>query len=149
MLAGAVAVAPEQRGEDRLEAGHARRVLREVVAKAQRRILGPSEVAIRPDQHLHVDLARGRAGQRAAAAVPADRAVDEARMARAQRLVAEAEALHHARAVALDEHVGVLEQPREDLRAGLALEVGGDRALVALELQEQRALGRRRHPAAA
>ena len=61
-------------------------------------------------------------------------------MARAQRLVAEAEALHHARPVALDEHVGILQQPREDLRAGLALEVGGDAALVALELQEQRAL---------
>ena len=140
VLAEAAALAPEQRGHDRLEAGEAGGVLREVVAEAQRRVVGPPEVAVRADGGLDVDLTRGRGGQRALAAVPADRAVDDARMAGAHGVVAEPQPRHHAGAVALDEHVGAVEQAPQDLGAGVALEVDGDAALVALELEEERAL---------
>ena len=48
-------------------------------------------------------------------AVPADRAVDEARVALLQRLVPEAESIHHLRAIVLDEHVCLIDECEECL----------------------------------
>ena len=43
------------------------------------------------------------------------------------------EALGHARAVALDEHVGAVDEPQDDLATRVRLQVDGDRTATAVE----------------
>ena len=71
-------------------------------------------------------------------AVAGDRAVDDAGVHLAHALVADAEAVEHAGAERLEHHVVVAHEPQQHLAAALALEVEADRALVAVQRQEQR-----------
>ena len=82
----------------------------------------------------------GRA--RAVLPVAGDRAVDDLRVDLAQRLVADAEPVEHARAEGLEHDVGVAHQAQQHLAAGLRLEVEPDRALAAVQREEQRRLRR-------
>ena len=75
-------------------------------------------------------------------AVARDRAVDEARVLLAQPLVAHAEAVHHAGPEGLEQHVVLAHQPQQHLAAALLLQVQPDRALAAVEREEQRRLRR-------
>lgn len=54
-------------------------------------------------------------------------------MAGEQLVGVEAEALQHAGPVALEEHVGTLQQPVHEVDAARVLEVDGDRASAAVE----------------
>ena len=83
-----------------------------------------------------------RARVRAVLAVARDRAVDEARVLLAQPLVAHAEPVHHAGPERLEQHVVLAHQPQQHLAAALLLEVQPDRALAAVEREEQRRLRR-------
>ena len=76
-------------------------------------------------------------------AVAGDRAVDEPGVLLAQALVADAEPVHHAGAEALEQHVGLAHEPQQHLAPGLGLEVDADRALVAVEREEERRAGAR------
>jgi hypothetical protein len=96
----------------------------------------------------------GAVAQRAVLPVAGDRAVDEPGVDLPQRLVAGAEPVHHARAEGLEQHVGVADEPQEHVAPLLGLQVDADRALVAVEREEQRrgggavgALVERRRPA--
>ena len=71
--------------------------------------------------------------------VAGDRAVDEPRVLLAQPLVADPQPLHHAGAEALEQHVGLAHEPQQHLAPRVGLQVDADRALVAVERQEQRA----------
>ena len=73
-------------------------------------------------------------------AVARDRAVHDPRVPLAHALVAHAQALEHARAEGLQHHVRVAHQRQQRLAAALALQVQADRALVAVQRQEQRRL---------
>ncbi|CAM3199378.1 hypothetical protein CUTA107171_15395 [Cupriavidus taiwanensis] len=60
---------------------------------------------------LHGGIDRGPVRQRPGMAVARDRDIDQRRVVRGQRLVADAHALGHTRAEVLDHHVGPLRQP--------------------------------------
>src|SRR5206468_6806719 len=88
----------------------------------------------RHDARHRLELAvegRGRSlGPRATEA--GHRAVDEPRMEGGERLVAEAETVHHAAAEVLPHHVGADDQALDDLDRFRAAEVEGDASLVAV-----------------
>ena len=96
-------------------------------AHAPRREFGALPVAVRP-------------------ALPevADRGQHDGRVRLPQRLVPQSERVEGAGAEALDRHVAVLGEPQHRLAPALRAQVDGDRALVGVEVQEQRrALGAR------
>jgi hypothetical protein len=70
-------------------------------------------------------------------AVAGDRYVDDRRVDPAHALVVEAQALRDARAIVLQEHVRVRDQLAHDLLPAVALEIDGERALVAVEREER------------
>ena len=76
---------------------------------------------------------------RAVLAVARYGAVDQPRVQRAERLVVAAQPFGHARAKALDEHVGVLAQPPQHVPGLGNLEVERNAALVAVQRGEGRA----------
>ena len=63
-----------------------------------------------------------------------------ARIDGAHRLVVDAELLHRSRPIILDNHVRRLGEAEERLASGLAFEVEGDRALVAVHVEETEAV---------
>src|SRR6185437_180551 len=71
------------------------------------------------------------------AAEAGDPAVDEARVDRGERLVAEPEAVHHPAPEVLPHHVGAGHQALDDLDRLPAAQVEGDRALVAVHGEER------------
>ncbi len=71
----------------------------------------------------------------------ADRGVDEPGVALGEPLVADAEAVHHAGAEVLDQHVGAVDQATEHLEALLLLEVDHHAALAAVDALEVAAVG--------
>ncbi len=74
-------------------------------------------------------------------AVAGDRAVDEGRVRLPERLVADAEAIEHARAKALDQDVGRLRQPEQCLLSPFLLQIEPDGALVPVQRQVERRAG--------
>ncbi len=76
-------------------------------------------------------------------AIAADRAVDEAGVLLAHPLIADAQTVEHAGAEGLEHDVVLAHEAQQRLTAPLALEVQADRALVAVQRQEQRRGGRR------
>ena len=89
----------------------------------------PHEAAGGLEDEIHAGLLR----ERAARAERRDRAVDEARVPFAQRVVAEPVPLHHARAEVLDQHVGLRDEAADERRARLLPDVDRDAALVPVE----------------
>src|SRR5256885_7287559 len=98
--------------------------------------------AERARQGLRHDVERRLVPQRALEAKAADRAVDEARVDRRQRLVAESEPVHYARAVILDEDVRVGNETAQDVGTRLLLQVDDEALLVAVDAEEIVALAR-------
>ena len=123
-----------QRGEDALQ----RCVQRAVAGARHRREAGALAVGDAAElahaAGLRVDdaLVALEVRERAARAEAGHGAVDEPRIALAQCLVTEAQPIHHARAEALDEHVGAGDQLTHALEARLGLEVDLDAALAAV-----------------
>ena len=102
------------------------------VERRHRRVLG-ADCLQRAGQRDVVDVVAGGPGQRPFLAPAGDAAEDEAGIAREANLRAEAEALHHAGAEALDQRVGAgdeFERRGDRLRL---LQVEGDRAAAAIE----------------
>ena len=82
----------------------------------------------------------GALGRRPALAVARDRAVDELRIERAHRFLAEAEPLHHAGPEVLDQHVGLADQAAHQGDRLGPLQVEREAALAGVELAEVGAL---------
>ena len=76
-----------------------------------------------------------------ALAVAGDRAIDQARIDRRERRMAEPEALHHARAKLLDQHIRGSQQRHQACPRAVRFEVDSDAPLAAIE---QRKAGARR-----
>ena len=76
---------------------------------------------------------------------PAERRVDHVGVERADGLVAEPDAIHHARSVVLHDHVGLRRQLRHDRDALGLLQVERDRPLAAVAREVQRAHAVDRH----
>ncbi|MNL17710.1 hypothetical protein D3C87_1388190 [compost metagenome] len=72
----------------------------------------------------------------ACVAEAAQRRIHEARVLLRQRLVAQAQPLHHARTVVLDEHIGLPHEPQQRGLAGGMLQVEDQRILVAVDRGE-------------
>ncbi len=135
------ALALVQRGED-AERGH-QRAAAEVgdlpgrLHRRAARLAGQPEQA---DQPQVVHVVAGAVAHRAVLAVAADRAVDDPRVHRAHRLVADAEAVEHAGPEGLEHDVGAGDEPQQHLAPGGLLEVDPHRGLVAVQREEQRPL---------
>ena len=91
--------------------------------------------AHQPGHPLRDQVEAAALGIRAGAPEARDLAVDQSRIDLAQRLVAQAEALHRALAEVLDCHVGGAQQSASDLQPFRVLEVHRDPALVAVHHQ--------------
>ena len=89
----------------------------------------------------------GPRGVRAGLAVAADAHHHQAGVERLHRVPAEAQALHHAGPVVLDQDIGVRQQPGEHLLAGRLLEIDRDAALAALDRHrlQRHAVGEQAH----
>src|SRR5690606_7921409 len=136
-LAGAASVL--ERGED---ADRAEEAAADVGDLHARRLRGAADGAREPEHAAArnvVEIVARAILERAVLAVARDGAVDEARVVLLERLIAEAEALHHAGTVALDEHVVLGDELEERGAPGLALEVEDDAALAPVEPVEHRA----------
>ena len=93
-----------------------------------------------PGDALNEQVLPGCAGARTHVAVSRDRAIDQARVALAQRLVAQAKAVHHAGPEVLDHDVRVLAQPLSERPSVRMLEIDRHAALVAVQRDERVAL---------
>src|SRR5487761_1181083 len=87
-----------------------------------------------------IEVVAGARGEGTVLPVTGDRAHDQPRIARVEGIPAKTEPGHDARAVAFDEHIGVLDQAEEEVAAQGRLEVQGEAALVAVDGVEQDAL---------
>ena len=140
-LPGALALA--QRGEDP-ERGH-QRAAAEVgdlpggLNGRAVRVAGQAEQPVEAEV-VHVVARAPRVGT--VLPVARDRAVDEPRVRLTQRLVADPEPLHHARPERLEHDVVLAHQPQQHLPPAVALEVQPDRALAAVEREEEGGLRR-------
>ena len=90
------------------------------------------EAARRVDDHGVCGAAGGRAGL----AIPGDRAVDETGVERAERLGAEAEAIHHAGAEVLHHHIGFGDKALHQRDRLRILQIEREAAFAGIELPE-------------
>src|SRR5262245_17015090 len=127
-------VADAERGED------AGREVEERDAGPDRRAAGLARDRHDSAECLHERLVAGAVLARSGAPERRDRAIDEARVERGQRVVAQAEALHRPRPEILDEDVGALDQIAEDLGALRRLQIERQVSLVAVDHEVRRRL---------
>ena len=99
-----------QRGDDGETGIQPRREIRQRHAAFQRRPAGLAGHMHDAAHGLHGQIETTFLGARSALTIGRDRAVDQTRIELTQRGVAETQALHHARAIVLDEHVAVGDQ---------------------------------------
>ncbi len=112
--------------------------VRNRITDAQRRAFGIARHAHRA-RHALDDLIVSRSmGQRTVIAESGNGAVDEARIDFEQRLRAQAQAIHDARAEVFDQHVRVGRELAQDLLAGLMLEVERQRLFARVHGHERR-----------
>ncbi len=139
-LALAGLVGAQDRRDDAEGAGDRRHDVADAGADLHRRVLvGPGDghdAAHRLADHVVGRKVRIGALAGADVAEAADRGVDQLRVARVQRLVAEAQAIHDAAAVVLDHRIGIVAELQDEFAAGRRLEVDGDRLLVAVHRGE-------------
>ena len=103
-----------------------------------------AEVRERTGERDVVDVVAGGLRHRTVLAPAGHAAVDELRVAGEADVGTEAEALGHARPVALDQRVGLLDQPQHQLDAFGVLQVDADRAPAAVQRLEVRLVERAR-----
>ena len=128
----------EQRREDADRRPLAGREVDQGDADAHGRAVAFAGDAHQAARRLHQRVVARPVGERAGSAVGADRAVDESRIARAQRLGAEAARLGKAGAKALHEHVCLVDEAQHDV--DFLREVDDERALAGVRREEQRAV---------
>src|SRR5207302_7898795 len=109
-------------------------------AELDRHMAALAIAAERPGQRLRHDVEGRLVAERAGEAKSADRAIDEARVERRQLVVAEAEAVHHPRAVVFDEDVGPGNEATQEIGAFLLLQIDDQAFLVAVDAEEIMAL---------
>jgi hypothetical protein len=136
-LAGAVALA--EGGEDAERSPQAGRLVDERGAGADAGPVRLAGDADDPAYSLHERVVARLVAERADAAERADRAVDEAGVARAEGLVAEAALVGEPGPEALDEDVGAVGEPEDGLEAGGVGQAERDRALARVRAEEHRA----------
>ena len=102
------------------------------VERRDRRLRRPDGVQGAGEPEV-VDVVPGAVGERAVLAPAGHPRVDQPRVAGESVVGADAEPLGDARAQPLDQHVGALHQPEDDVAAGRALEVDGDRGAAAVQ----------------
>ncbi len=133
-------LAPVEGGEDAVDHVHRPDLVGEARPHRHRRSVaaagGGGDAGQSLDQHV---LAR-TAEVRPAVAVARARAVDDPRIDLPERFVAVSHPRHHAGAEVLDDDVGLRRDPVEDFLRLRALQVDGERALVAVPGEEIRAL---------
>ena len=100
-----------------------------------RRAVGRPGDRHQPGFGLDHEVVAGPAGIGRGRPVAGDREMDEARVQRLERRVAEPQPVETARPEVLDEHVAAGDQAAEDLPAGVRREVEPDRALVPVDRQ--------------
>ncbi len=138
--AGAAALALEQGGDDAERRPHARPHVDQRRADAHAR---PPRLARHADEaagRLHERVVTRLGRERPDVPVGADRAVDEALVASAQRVGAEAHALREPGPKALEEHVRAVDEAQDGVPAALVAQRDGERALARVHGQEHRAL---------
>ena len=140
-LAGDLALAQRDEDPDRRHQRAAAEV-GDLAGRLDRRAVALAGQPEQPDEPEVVHVVAGAVAVGPVLAVAGDRAVDEPRVLLAQPLVADPEPVHHAGAEALEQHVGLAHEPQQHLAPRLALEVDADRALVAVQRQEQRRAAR-------
>ncbi len=109
-------------------------------AELHRHVAALAIDAERPGQRLRHDVEGRLVAEGPGEAKPADRAIDEARVERGERRVAEAEAVHHAGAVVFHENVGPRYEAAQDVGAGRLAQVDDQALLVAVDAEEIMAL---------
>ena len=139
-LPAAGAFAREQRRADHAERVQARRAVREVERRVARHV-GSRPHAGLGDRDGGLDqVVEGAQRRIAAALAEAEGAdIDDARVHLPHRFVVEPEALHRLRPHVVDQRVGRLRELQQRLLAFRALQVQHDAALVAVQVEEQRA----------
>ena len=147
-LADAVALA--ERREDAERGPEPGRLVDERGAGAHARAVGLAGHAHDPAHGLHQRVVAGLVAERADAPERADRAVDEARVPRAKRLVAESARLCEPRPEALDEDVRAVGEAEHRLQARGIGKPQRDRPLARVRAQKHRpgAVDERRAPRA-
>jgi hypothetical protein len=139
VLAAARALAAEQREHDAERPVHAGAgVVGDEVQREYRLAAGLADQPEDAREGEVVAVMGGVIAVRPVLAEAGQRAVDDARVDRLHALVVGAEPLHHAGAKALDEDVGLRGELLQDRLALGSLEVEGERALVAIHVDEGR-----------
>ena len=139
MLARARALAAKQGGADRLRRGDRGQFVGQDGAHQPRALLVGAgldgrQAAERLDHRIVDRLVRPRAFL----AEAGDRQVDDPRIDRRDVIVADAESLDHAGAEVLHEDIGCPGDLQQQVAAAGLLEVDGNRALVAVDVEERR-----------
>ena len=104
----------------------------------------PRRRAVRMPRHVHQaalglddGIVPGQVPLRAGLSVAGDRAVDEARVAGRDRVVAEAQLRQAARPEVLDQHVRRVDQTAEHVGAGVGLQIDGEALLAAVQAEKE------------
>jgi hypothetical protein len=138
--ARARSLALEQRGDDAERRPHARAHVDQRRADAHARTTRLAGHADQSSCRLHERVVARFRSEWPRAAVGADRAVDEPRVARSEHVGAEPEPLGEAGAEALEEDVRPVGQPEDDLPTALVRQGDRERALARVHGEEHRAL---------
>jgi hypothetical protein len=104
----------------------------EVMQNGRRTVLGPHD-AQRPGHGNVVEIVPDQVLIGAVLAIPGNGAIDQAGVARLQRVVVYPQTLGHPGAEFFDNHVGRLRQPQEDVPTRRTFEVQPHTAFVAVE----------------
>ena len=138
--ASARALAADQRGEDGNGAVQAGVRVRVGLLHAQRLLAGIAAERVEPAEGGDRRGVTAQLAQRALLAAPGHREHHEVRPALAQRLVAEAVTIEHARREVLDRHVAVRGEVEQQVAPGVGGEVDAEAELAAVDVVEHRLL---------
>ena len=116
---------------------HAGREIGHRDSRLDRRLVGVTGDARDAHHRLDREVHRRPVAVTAVVAVAAAARVDQSRVRGPHRVVANAEAIHHARGIILEHHVRDGDQPEELLAARLGLQVQADAALADVERHER------------
>ena len=138
MLAPAGLEPPHQRRGDRLRRRHRGELVGQDGADEARALpIGAGLHRGQAGEGLHDRVVHGLVGVRSLLAEAVDRHVDDVGRHLADRRLVDAETLDHAGPKVLHQHIGASAQALDEIDALRRLEIDGDRALVAVEVQER------------
>ena len=138
VLAPAGLEPPDQRRGDRLGGRHGGELVGQDRADEARALpIGAGLHRGQAGEGLHDRVVHGLVGVRPLLAEAVDRHVDDAGRAPADRRLVDAETLDHTGAKVLHQHIGSRGEALDEIDALRSFQVDGDRALVAVEVQER------------